>query len=56
MEKPKLVAQIYGYLVCLVTVITLLISITSLINSVIDMGDPLHAGSSFQSEKSAHLA
>ena len=37
-------AQVYGYLVCLVSVITFLICTTSMINAVIDLGDPLHAG------------
>jgi len=45
MEKPqKIGAQIYGYTVCLVAVITFLIAITSLVNAVIDLGDPLHTG------------
>lgn len=43
MEKQQRIHQIYGYAVCLVAVITLLISATSLINAVIDLGDPLHA-------------
>ena len=42
--KPNRMPQIYGYLVCLVTVITFLISATTLINAVIDLGDPLHSG------------
>lgn len=45
MEKSQKVgAQIYGYAVCLVAVITFLISISTLINAVLDLGDPLHAG------------
>jgi len=45
MEKSKKVgAQIYGYAVCLVAVITFLISITTLVNAIIDLGDPLYAG------------
>jgi hypothetical protein len=45
MEKSqKIGAQIYGYTVCLVAVITFLISITTLVNAVIDLSDPLHAG------------
>jgi hypothetical protein len=44
MEKTQRIAQIYGYLVCLVAVITFLISITQLVNSLIDLGDPIHAG------------
>ena len=45
MEKSQKVgAQIYGYAVCLTAVITFLISITTLVNAVLDLGDPLHAG------------
>lgn len=45
MEKPaKTGALIYGYGVCLVAVITFLISTTSLVNAILDLGDPLHAG------------
>jgi hypothetical protein len=45
MEKSRKVgAQIYGYAVCLVAVITFLISITTLVNAILDLGDPLHAG------------
>lgn len=35
--------MIYGYLVCLVAVITFLITVTILVNSLMDLGDPLHA-------------
>ena len=45
MEKSKKVgAQIYGYSVCLVAVITFLISVTTLVNAIIDLRDPLHSG------------
>lgn len=45
MEKTKKIgAQIYGYTVCLVAVITILISITTLVNAVLDLSDPLHSG------------
>ncbi len=43
MEKQNRIPQIYGYAVCLVTVVTFLISVTSLVNAIIDLGDPLHA-------------
>jgi hypothetical protein len=43
MEKNNRIAQAYGYLVCLVTVITLLISISNLFNALINLQDPLHA-------------
>lgn len=49
MEKStKVVAQVYGYAVCLVAVITFLISITGLFTAIIDLGDPLHSGWSQQ--------
>ena len=45
MEKSQKVgAQIYGYTVCIVAVITILISIASLVNAVIDLQDPIHGG------------
>ncbi len=44
MEKQKAGAQIYGYSVCLVAVITFLISTTSFVNSLMDRTDPLHSG------------
>lgn len=45
MEKSqKIGAQIYGYTVCLVAVITFLLSVTAFVNAIIDLGDPIHAG------------
>ena len=44
MEKPQRMAQIYGYLVCLVAIITFLICVSALVSAVLDLGDPLHAG------------
>jgi hypothetical protein len=45
MEKSQKVGtQIYAYTVCVVAVITFLISITMLVNAVIDLQDPIHAG------------
>jgi hypothetical protein len=45
MEKSnKIGAQIYGYTVCLVAVITFLMAITALVNSIIDLDDPFRAG------------
>ncbi|HYN07356.1 MAG TPA: hypothetical protein VES67_08205 [Vicinamibacterales bacterium] len=38
------VAQFYGYSVCLVAVITLLVSTGSLAGALLEWGDPLHAG------------
>jgi hypothetical protein len=43
MEKSQKVgAQIYGYTVCVVAVIAFLISITTLVNAIIDLQDPIH--------------
>ena len=43
MEKTQIIAKIYGYMVCLVAVITFLICITDLVNAIIDHSDPMHA-------------
>lgn len=43
-KQQKTGAQIYGYAVCLVAMITFLISVSTLVTSVIDLGDLLHAG------------
>ncbi len=45
MEKSgKVGAQIYGYTVCVVAVIAFLISVTTLVNAIIDLPDPIHGG------------
>lgn len=44
MEKSQKIVQIYGYTVCLVALITFLIAISTLVNSVMDKSDPLHSG------------
>jgi hypothetical protein len=43
MDKKNRIAQLYGYLVCLVAVITFLISLANLVNAIIDRGDPLYS-------------
>ncbi len=43
MEKPQRMAQIYGYLVCLVAIITILICVSSLVSALLDLGDPIHS-------------
>ena len=37
------IAQVYGYAVCFITVIMILISINSVVGAVIDISDPIHA-------------
>ena len=39
------IAQVYGYAVCLITVIVMLISIRGLVDSLIDLSDPIRAES-----------
>lgn len=37
------IAQVYGYAVCFITVIVILISVKSLVDAVIDLTDPIRA-------------
>lgn len=37
------IAQVYGYAVCLITVIVILISIKSVVDAAIDLSDPIRA-------------
>jgi hypothetical protein len=41
------VAQIYGYTVCLVAVITFIICVANIIPAIMDLSDPLHSGGFF---------
>ena len=42
-EKSQKIQMVYGYAVCLVTVITFLISVTSMVYALIDLTDPINA-------------
>ena len=42
-EKSQKIQMIYGYVLCIVTVITFLISVTSMVYSLIDLTDPINA-------------
>lgn len=45
MEKStRIVSQVYGYAVCLVAVITILISVTALVTAIIDLSNPIRSG------------
>lgn len=45
MEKSqRITAQIYGYAICLVAVLTFIFATISLVNSIFDLGDPIHSG------------
>lgn len=53
MEKSqKITAQVYGYAICLVAVLTFIFSTIALINAFFDLGDPLHSGYSPQGSPS----
>ena len=41
------IAQVYGYAVCFITVIVILISIKSLVDAMIDLSDPIRADSGY---------
>lgn len=56
MEKPHKMAQVYGYIVCLVAVITFIICLANIIPSIIDLGDPLHSANMFNPQGSPSLA
>ncbi len=47
MEKPSRVRQWYGYTVCLIAVITGLISVTGALNNAFDLSNPLGGERSF---------
>ena len=43
MERTNRIAQIYGYAVCLVAIITILISISAIVNAAFNLSSPLRA-------------
>ncbi len=45
MEKRQKIIQVYAVIICIVTVITVIISTSSLVSAVIDRSNPLHSGS-----------
>ena len=56
MEKPNRVIQVYGYTVCVVAIITFLIAAANFVNAVIDLSDPIHAGSMYDINRGPSLA
>ncbi len=48
MERPSRVAQLYGYTVCLIALITVLVTLPNLIETVFRLSDPLQADSQFE--------
>src|SRR4026207_82812 len=43
MERTNRIAQVYGYAVCLVAIITVLISLTQIVNAAFNLSSPLRA-------------
>ncbi len=41
------IAQVYGYAVCLITVVVMLISIKQVVDAAIDLTDPIRAGGGY---------
>lgn len=40
MDQPRWIPQLYGYVVCLIAVITILISLNSVVNNVFEFAEP----------------
>lgn len=47
MEKPIQAKQFYGYVVCLIAVVTFLVSARALLEAAIDLSNPLQASGRF---------
>lgn len=43
-DRPNRIAQWYGYSVCLVAVVVLLVSSSSIVNSLFTLANPMHGG------------
>ena len=50
--RPSLVQQIYGYAVCLVAIVTLLVSASTFVEALFDRAEPLQAAGRFGYEGS----
>ncbi len=44
MEKKNKAIQVYAIIICIIAVITIIISVSDLVSSMIDKRDPLYAG------------
>jgi hypothetical protein len=51
MDKRNRLAQLYGYLVCLVAVITFLVCVGNIVAAAFDLSDPLHAWGDFEQQR-----
>jgi hypothetical protein len=52
MDKRFRMAHLYGYLVCLVAVITFLVCIGNVVSAAFDLSDPLYAYGDFEQQRS----
>jgi len=43
MEKKQKIIQVYAVIICVIAIITVLISLSGLVSAIIDRNDPLHA-------------
>ena len=47
MERPSRVAQLYGYTVCLISLVTLLFTVPSLVDNLFQLNQPLYSADRF---------
>lgn len=47
MERPRLIPQIYGYAICLIAVVTLIISTGRVVDAIFDLSDPIRANGGY---------
>jgi len=61
-QRPSRIQQVYGYAVCLITIVVMLITVTNLVNAAFDLTRPAELGrygydenaASFESYKAQH--
>lgn len=61
-QRPSRIQQVYGYAVCLITIVVMLITVTNLVNSAFDLTRPAELGrygydenaASFEAYKAQH--
>jgi hypothetical protein len=49
-EKSQRIQMVYGYAVCIVAVITFLISVTAMVNALMDLSDPINSYRTYGSD------
>ena len=47
MERPERVPQLYGYSVCLIAIVVILVSVSSIVNRLFVLSDPLASGGAY---------